>query len=240
MKIILTILLIAVILIPNIHLFAQELDSTKIFSSFMYPSISNSDGGSIKWCFEGKFKERKFTANNIKLRTIITTVFQMPYERIIDNSNFSDSRYSLEVIVPAGSEKMLRESIQQVIKTGLNIDILREKRESKVGLLKKSKGSSLKINKSYSKRGSYYPGESKIECKAQNMDMFARLLSTSSLNISVFNETKIDGNYDLSIEWKKGDIKSLQKSLENLGLALGFDKRPIEFLIIRSNDQKRE
>ena len=238
MKTIHKIFIIAFILIINIHLYAQEQDSTKMFFASMYPSISDSEDSFIRWCFEGKFKERKFIAKNIKLKYIITTVFQIPYERIIADSNFFDSRYSLEVIVPIDSEKMLRESIQQVIKTCLNICISRENRESKVGVLKKNKNSLLKIKHSYSKHGSYYPGESKIECKAQTMDMFARLLSTSSLNISVFNETKIEGNYDLSIEWKKGDINSLQKSLINLGLILEFDKRPIEFLVIQSNDIK--
>jgi uncharacterized protein (TIGR03435 family) len=49
----------------------------------------------------------------------------------------------------------------------------------------------------------------------------------------VFDETGMDGTFDLSLFWKKGNPESLQEVVkQQLGLQLVDDKRSLELLIV--------
>ncbi len=215
-------------------------DSININSNYhlriiVEPASPEMKGSKIINRFVGEYKDRRFLAENMELTTILTQIYQIPCERIIYKTNESQKRYNVDVIVSQRREALLNLTKRFAVETGLGIVTEIVKNDSKVGVLVREKNSVILFKKSVESCGSFYRGASSIECISQDMGMFSCLLSTSSLGLTVINETNLVGNYDINIEWEKGNIESLQRELNKLGLALKFENRKLEFLEVWFN-----
>ena len=208
-----------------------------MLSASMSRHLSHEMFGSSTWTKSGEFMDRQFVALAMPATELILDAFQITPDRLEEKVKLPDHRYSVNVIVPKGSEDMLRPLVKHVIMAGLGVSLKKELREKEIGILQRE--APLKLRRSVSKQSfqtvRLADGIAVIEGTRITTKALAESFADSPLRLPVFDNTAIEGKYDFNIAWKHGDINSLHNALKEIGLRLVIEKQPIEMLIVESS-----
>jgi hypothetical protein len=189
---------------------------------------------SIRWrSDDSAYAGRQFLAKGATGRELIIAAFRTSGDRVLDKANLTDTFYSIEVIVPKGFEAMLFSFLKQAIQAGLGVTAAWENIETKVGILRRNPSLPLNIKPSMGKKGSLLGDYNKVSGVAQPISKLTKLLGVHALGFPVIDETRLRDKYDFNVEWQENNQQSLKKNLEELGLILTIEKRPIEMVVIR-------
>ena len=71
-----------------------------------------------------------------------------------------------------------------------------------------------------------------FDLEGASIRKLARLLSNMVLDTLVIDESGLDGKYDLSANWTRGDVDSLKEALGLCGLSLTQEQREVRILIV--------
>jgi uncharacterized protein (TIGR03435 family) len=187
----------------------------------------------MQWCSaDEEYKNRQFVAKGVSGLSLIMAAYRTSGDRFIDKAGLSKALYSAEIIVPAGCEHMLDPLLKQTVQAGLGIAVKWEKIETKVGILKIRPSSQVAFKVSKEANGVISWDNSGISATGHPMSELASMLG-SIIGFPVLDETKLADNYDIKVKWEEGNLQSLKKNLENLGLVLVVENRLMDMLVIR-------
>ena len=213
----------------------ESINNTPIvfLKSEMSPTKPDFKKGYIRNCHEGEYKDRRFTAEGVRGKTLLIRAFKITEGQLLDKVGLSEDRYSVDVIVPRGMEHMLSGLIRMTVMSGLGVAANWETIETNVGVLKLLDEKALKLLSSKKDITSWSPGDAKLKCTNATLQEFAGFLAGTSVAKPVINETEIEGTYDFDIEWEKGNLESLNAVLRPLGLKFHVEVRPMELVVVR-------
>lgn len=182
----------------------------------------------------------KWVGVNVPVTDLARTAYRWAPGRICFPDGEPAGRYDFAVTLPRNNPQALQEQIQKTL--GLvghremmdtNVLVLRVQNPNAPGLKPHSGGA---ISGFMDVRG-------RITCKGFPLSInppnqsfgFARYLEMF-VHVPVIDETGLDGNYDIEIQWHEGndpDHKALKKVLlDQLGLELVPADRPVEMLVM--------
>lgn len=180
----------------------------------------------------------RMTMVGSKPSSIISTIYEILPCQVDIKADLPEGPFDIIAAMPQGREGQLHPSLCRAFESAFRITTRREKREMDVYLLKRIKGQATKLTPSAmnEKDGTSLGVSSKrIDMINESMGVLAAALG-SQLNKPVFNETDLQGRYDLILEGELNTPDSLNQTLrETLGLELRPDKRPVEFLVIEND-----
>lgn len=191
---------------------------------------------------------RRLTAEAAPLPFLVAAAFQAGYGRVAWMLEPSNDRYRVSVIVPKGKERSLYPLFQEAVTKTFDLKptwrnakmpclILRRNEDAPLALTEAGAAdhTTLKKHKPNSSKGATFQSEGLFTGSGISMAALASSLE-SLCGVPVVNETEIDGLYDVRIWYTVGDMTSLRKSVEALGLLLDEDKRTIKVLVVERED----
>jgi len=199
----------------------------------MSPSKPDLKRHYMQNCHVGEYKNRRFTAEGVNGKTLIIGTFKITGDKLIDKANLPDQLYSVDVIVPMRKEYMLSSLARMTVQAGLGVIAGWETIETQVGVLKRNDKNALKLTTPKSNIETFSYGESKVKCTYTTVEGFARLLSITSVGMPIVDETNIKGQFDFDIEWQEGNLDLLNERLNELGLRIIVEERPIKLVVVR-------
>jgi uncharacterized protein (TIGR03435 family) len=187
---------------------------------------------------------RRLTARAAPLPYLVALAYRADPARVVCKLPPSNERYRVSLVVPKGLEKSIYSVFQEALDSTFNLNVtwrkqsvpcLVLKRDENVplGLTPTGKGEKGKGKSSKKDDGGSHTSFSDgfLIFSGANMDVIVGSLS-EVLGAPVFDETDIEGRFDLSIRWQPGSIEALKEALLKLGLELEKDERQVKLLVI--------
>jgi len=169
------------------------------------------------------FSREGLRAEGIPMRRLIARAYGLPEHRIIGPDWINTERYAVTALV--SDPKDLQPLLQRELQTHFQMSARREHKEVPVYVLKSIDGAPPPAGKGASVRPA-------LRMPQADLTMFAGALA-DMIQRPVFNETGIDGTFDIALGWQLGDDMSLQKAVrEQLGLLLAEEKRAVDLVYI--------
>jgi uncharacterized protein (TIGR03435 family) len=169
------------------------------------------------------FSREGIRAEGITLRKLIARAYGLPEHRIVGPAWINNERYALKALVL--DPKDLQPLLQRELQTRFQMSARRENKEVPVYVLKSIDGAPPPAGKGASVRPA-------LRMPQADLTMFADALA-DMIQRPVFNETGIDGAFDIALGWQLGDDVSLQNAVrEQLGLLLAEEKRAVDLVYI--------
>jgi uncharacterized protein (TIGR03435 family) len=165
-------------------------------------------------------------AEGVPLKRALARAYGLPEHRIIGPDWLDTERYAItgQVDNPADFKPLF----QQELTARFHMAAHLETKEVPIYILRTIEGGAMKPASGDSGGGR---GMSGLKMQS-TVGAFAIQLS-DYIKRPVFDETGMDGTFDLSLFWKKGNPESLQEAVkQQLGLQLVDDKRSLELLIV--------
>ena len=166
-------------------------------------------------------------AEGVYLKRALARAYGLPEHRIIGPDWLETERYAItgQVENPADFKPLF----QQELTARFHMVAHLETREVPVYVLKTIDGGAIR-SASGDAGGRGLTGSFKMP--HATVAAFAAFLS-DYIQRPVFDETGMDGNFDFSLSWNKGNPAALQEAVkQQLGLQLADDKRSVELLIV--------
>ena len=214
----------------------DSMDNTPVvfLKAEMSPTKLYFKRGYMRNCHEGEYKDRRFSAEGVRGRTLLIGAFKITGDQLIDKVGLSEDLYSVDVIVPRGMEQMQFGLIRKTIMSGLGVTANWETIETQVGVLKLLDEKALKPLTSRKNMSSWSTDDSKLKSTNATLKEFARFLAGTSVAMPVIDETEIEGKYDFDIEWDAGSLESLNMALNKIGLQITTEVLPMKLVVVRS------
>jgi uncharacterized protein (TIGR03435 family) len=170
------------------------------------------------------FSREGIRAEGIPLKRALARAYGLPEHRILGPGWIAEERYAMTALVNSPDD--LQPLLQQELTARFQMSAHRETRELPVFVLHPIEGAAPQPKSARSGQ------ESGVIRRNATVREFAAELG-DALQKPVFDETGIDGRFDLSLYWKSRDTASLQAAAkEQLGMKLVEEKRPVEILVI--------
>jgi uncharacterized protein (TIGR03435 family) len=170
------------------------------------------------------FSREGIRAKGIPLKRALARAWGVPEHRILGPAWMADERYALTALVDNPDD--LQPLLQQELTKRFQMAVHRETRELPVFVLHSIEGATPQPKSAPS------GPESGVSLRSATVKAFAAALS-DALGKPVFDETGIDGRFDLSLFWKATDTASLEAAVkQQLGMQLLEEKRNVEILVI--------
>ncbi|NNF00661.1 MAG: TIGR03435 family protein [Pyrinomonadaceae bacterium] len=142
-----------------------------------------------------------------------------------------EQKYRASVFVPKSKSELLYPTFQRLLKETFNIKTRFEKRKTLVFVLKIKEETKISLKQSTSLQKQKVFGKGSIDSKKQSLSELAKTLE-NFVQRPVVDETGLDGEYDLNLEYNFGDRTVLLNSLsKTMGLELVEAERIFEFII---------
>ena len=170
-------------------------------------------------------------ASGMTLLRILSRAYGLPEHRIVGPSWLGTEKYALTAEV--ADAKDLQPLLQQELAKRLQLLAHREQRQVPVFVLKAldtpAKLSSSRPDSSTSMQGGARPV---LQISGGTLNDFAGALA-DLIRRPVFNETGIDGAFQIRLAWQSGKLASLPGAIQDqLGLQLIDENRVVDLLII--------
>ena len=176
--------------------------------------------------------DNKITADGISIFAAVSTAYQTPSFRIVDNLPETKDKYRMSVIVPPGREKSLHQIFQRALETTFGIRVHKETREMDVYVLRVPTGGTAKMRASQLRNGSVNFGRGHMRAEKQSMKLFTEQLE-NIFGRAVVDETGLKEEYDWDLPYDFANRDALINIIkEQLGLEMIRSKRSIEVLVI--------
>jgi uncharacterized protein (TIGR03435 family) len=160
----------------------------------------------------------------MSLLRVISRAYNVPEHRIIGPVWLASEAYA--ITAEPYDREAFRPLMQKQLAEWFHLQAHSEQRVIRVFLLKRMDPSKPVANRSDPKAR---PG---IIMPQASMEMLANVLS-DAVRRPVFNETKLDGVFDIKLSYEFGNIGSIQQAVrQQLGLELVDANRSVELLII--------
>lgn len=161
-------------------------------------------------------------AEGMPLKRVLARAYGIPEHRILGPDWLATERYAIVARVNDPAE--LQGLLQQELTARFHMLVHRETKNVPVFVMKPAQGGA--------KLGAAPAGPPTLKMTKTTMAGLAAALS-DQISRPVFDETGIDGRFDVSLSWKFGNVASLQAAMkEQLGLELVDQNRSVEFLVI--------
>jgi uncharacterized protein (TIGR03435 family) len=219
---------------PSIDYF--NADPKTIFSFAIKPMIDSVRGNFTKKG-NGVFQDRRYSLINCTTDHFIREIFQRTNSRTLilaDKKQFDfkpENRFCFDIIVPEEDKADFYKIAQDEIRRRLKYNIYIEEKVVDVFVLKKIEGITI-LQPSQSEQKIAFPTEYKkfrFSMDGNKMDRFVEVLE-NQYGIPVIDETGLKDKYDLTVDWANKEERT--KELQNIGLTLEKNQRPIEMLVI--------
>jgi uncharacterized protein (TIGR03435 family) len=174
-------------------------------------------------------------ASSMPLLRAISKAYGIPEHRIVGPSWLAAEKYAIIGVVD--EPKDFQPLFQQELAQRFQMIAHREQKVVPVFILKpieSSIGGSAKLPSTPADGSSSLSGgpSPALQMTGATMDAFAAALS-DAIHRPVWNETGIDGAFQIRLSWEFGNLKSLATAVkEQLGLQLIDDNRPVDLLVI--------
>jgi uncharacterized protein (TIGR03435 family) len=163
-------------------------------------------------------------AEGIPVIRVISRAYAIPEHRIVGPSWLSTERYAITAV--PNDRDAFRPLMQKQLAEWFHLQAHTEQRVIPVFILKKSESTQPPDNRPASAT------RPALTMPQATMESFAAILS-DVVHRPVFNETKLDGVFDIKLNYEFNNIGSIQQAVrQQLGLDLVDDKRSVELLII--------
>jgi uncharacterized protein (TIGR03435 family) len=166
-------------------------------------------------------------AEGVPLKRALARAYGLPEHRIIGPDWLDTERYAItgQVDNPADFKPLF----QQELTARFHMAAHLETKEVPIYILRTIEGGAMKPSSGDSAGGRGMSGGLRMQ---STVEAFVSQLS-DLIKRPVFDETGMDGTFDFSLSWKKGNPESLQEAVkQQLGLQLVDDKRSLDLLIV--------
>jgi len=192
----------------------------------------------------GRFSREGIRGAQVPVKRVLAKAFGLPEHRILGPDWIASQRYALTAIVSNPDD--FQPLMQQEFTNRFLMLSHRETRELPVYVLKPIAGTKPSVSSSGggtligrgSEIGASVNGLS-IKMAQSSLDGFAAELE-DTINRPVFNESGIDGLFDITLSWDPRSAASLIKAVKNqLGCDLVEERRNVELLVIDRIEKPR-
>jgi uncharacterized protein (TIGR03435 family) len=174
---------------------------------------------------------------NVSIRDLLEQAYQVQSDQIVGPPRLGDTRFDITAKIPSGiSKDYVPQMLQALLADRFGVTLHRDTKEmTRYSLGIAAGGSKLKKAES-SSGGTRNFGRTSNQVSARiTMTALASLLS-EQLGRPVINETKLEGPWEIALEWAPDSVPggiSLPAAVEDqLGLKLTSGKGPVEILIV--------
>ncbi len=176
------------------------------------------------------FSREGIRAEGVPLKRVIARAYGLAEHRVIGPDWLDTERYALTAI--ASDPQDFQPLLQKELASRVHMAAQRETKEIAVYLLRPLEGMAPSPPPAQTQAKTGRPTPS-IRMSHITMAAFAKEFA-DVIHKPVFDETGIDGSFDISFTWANNSPSSLQKAVkEQLGLQLVEDKRSVEILTIQ-------
>lgn len=152
----------------------------------------------------------------------ISRAYGVPEHRIVGPAWLTTERYAINAEAP--DRESFQPMFQKELANWFRLQVHREQRVIPVLVLKRLEGQPSTT--------APVKGQPALQMPQATMDLFASTLA-DIVHMPVFNETNLDGTFDIRLNYEFNNIGSLRTAVQQqLGLTLTDDKRPIDLLIV--------
>ena len=179
----------------------------------------------------GRYGADGIRGDGVPLKKVIAKAYGLPEHRIVGPDWVNSQRYQWTAVV--ADPVNFQPYMQQELASRFHMDAHRETRDVPVYILRASPdakpggppASTMGVG------GSEMSGVG-LRMPRSSMADFAGTLADMMLR-PVFDETGMEGNYDIVLSWKFGNPESLKEAVKKqLGVDMVDDRRAVELLII--------
>jgi uncharacterized protein (TIGR03435 family) len=175
-----------------------------------------------------QFSRFGIRSEGVPFKRALARAFGLPEHRILGPSWIESERYA--IVAQVEDPNKFQPLFQQELANRFHMLSHREVKDVPVFVMKAADGGGIKAQ-------SAGPGVTTVSggglrMQGATMASFAGELSDLILR-PVFDETGIDGKFDINLSWKNGNLASMQAAAKDqLGLQMVDDHRALEFLVI--------
>jgi uncharacterized protein (TIGR03435 family) len=153
----------------------------------------------------------------------ISRAYGVPEHRIVGPSWIATEKYAINAEAP--DRETFQTMLQKELANWFHLLVHREQRVIPVLVLKRSEG---KTTQSATRP----KGQLAFQMPQATMNLFADKLA-DIVHMPVFNETNLDGPFDIGLSYEVGNVGSLRNAIkQQLGLDVQDDKRAVDLLIV--------
>lgn len=170
----------------------------------------------------------------VDLLQALSTAYAWPRHQIDLTFAVQDEYYDIEAHVPRAQDAALRPMLQQALEATFGLHTRRESRMLAAHALTVPQGATPKLTPAAAPDGGQatQSGAGSMEFVNVSLNGFAAALA-ACLERPVFDETRLDGRYDITLQWDAGQPDGLPAAVrEQLGLELTTVERPVEILVV--------
>ncbi|HQL53254.1 MAG TPA: TIGR03435 family protein [Phycisphaerae bacterium] len=174
------------------------------------------------------------TMKGADLPQVLSTAYGWPRHQIDIAFAVPEEYYDVEVRVPRAQDAALRPMLQQALEATFGLRTRREPRTVAAYALTVPKGATAKLTPAAAPDGGQatQSGAGSMEFVNVSPGNLAASLA-ELLQRPVFNETQLNGRYDVSLRWDESKPDGLLAAVrEQLGLELTPVERPVEMLVV--------
>ncbi len=189
---------------------------------------------------------RRLTARALPLPYLVATAYRAELGRVVSRLPPSNDRYRVSLIVPKGHEQAIYAMLQEALDSAFDLSVTWQRRSVPCLVLTRDESVPLGLDKAGEsrKQGKGRDGQKRSDraghialadgllyCYGVDMAGFAAALE-SSFGVPIVDETEISGRFDVTIQYRPGDIAAAKQALNKLGLRLEEEKRQVRLLVI--------
>lgn len=197
------------------------------------PSMSNPTGGS------GVYKGRRILCTNLSPKSLYEVAYQFTVgiRTIIEVKNKKEFDWSEEtaicfdLILPEEIGERRFDIMKQHLSYLYDFKPVIEKRQRNVKILKRIDGQNPVIKQATGGKKEVGYGGRGLSMKNAEIKTIAEFLE-SELNVAVIDETKLNGLYDLELNWYNENPNQIYDELKKIGLEIVSGTRDIDVLVI--------
>ena len=210
--------------------FATDQDSVS-FRANIQAVPAHVDDNIIYYCRSGLYFNRQITMKGISERSLILFALGARKTRAIWEIEPSDNQYIVEIIIPEPDPA--RNQLHKVLKNSVlekfSIQSENVEQETKVYLLKRLNTVDLSFREVDDSIVKWKRNDGKIDGIGLTMGQLASIIESVSKSLPVFDETGIDGRFEIDIKWEAGNMESLIAVLNQNGLTLEESTKKLSF-----------
>jgi uncharacterized protein (TIGR03435 family) len=160
------------------------------------------------------------------LPLLIREAFQIqPYqEKKMTPTSLISERFFVNIHLPESSNQALRDTLKNIIMRSLNLEVQITKEKKEVYVLQRKNGSPEPLL-SDAKKSEFRYDRTQVTAVKQPITSLLRYLNTFK---KVVDETRLNGEYDLSFSWDITKKYGLEEGLASLGLEIVKKEREID------------
>ncbi len=178
----------------------------------------------------GRYGNDGIRGDGVPLKKVIAKAYGLPEHRVVGPDWVGSQRYQWTAMVT--DPVSFPPYMQQELASRFHMEAHRETKEVPVYVLKQAGARQKGPPATTTGRGVSEVSGVGLKMPYTTMADFAGTLA-DMLSRPVFDESGMDGNYDIVLSWKFGNTESLKKAVqEQLGIQMVEDRRAVELLII--------